>query len=98
MKRIARNLLKFWETPVEGFEAFWIAVIEMGLIRFIFFFFVMPFVIFAAVETTARYVHIEFIGKWEQYFYLYANNSLLINSTQYFPLIGNIKFIIFKQL
>jgi len=54
LKRIARNLIKFWETPVEGFEAFWIAVIEMGLIRFIFFFFVMPFVIFAAVETTAR--------------------------------------------
>jgi len=54
LKRIARNLIKFWETPVEGFEAFWIAVIEMGLIRFLFFFFVMPFVIFAAVETTAR--------------------------------------------
>ena len=71
MKRIARNLIKFWETPVEGFEAFWIAVIEMGLIRFIFFFFVMPFVIFAAVETTARYVHDDFIEIWEENFCIY---------------------------
>jgi hypothetical protein len=47
-------LIKFWETPVEGFEAFMFAVMEMGLIRFMFLFFVMPFVIFAAVESTAR--------------------------------------------
>ena len=75
-------MIKFWETPVEGFEAFWIAVIEMGLIRFIFFFFVMPFVIFAAVETTARYVHDDFIEIWVEYLIvLSANNNLLIDFT-----------------
>ena len=90
-------MIKFWETPVEGFEAFWIAVIEMGLIRFIFFFFVMPFVIFAAVETTARYVHDDFIEIWEENF-VSANDNFLMDFTYYFSLIGNIKFIIFKQL
>ena len=91
-------MIKFWETPVEGFEAFWIAVIEMGLIRFIFFFFVMPFVIFAAVETTARYVHDDFIEIRDDNLYLSANDNFLMDFKYYFSLIGNIKFIIFKQL
>ena len=89
-------MLKFWETPAEGVEAFLIALIEMGLIRLLFFFFVMPFIIFAAVENTARLViNINSRNRCISS-YRYIVMSILVYPHDIFFKLGKIKFIISK--